>query len=180
MVQNMPSNIFAKQQKKNQTYTVRKGDSALRIAIEQKVSLKKLIALNRLDKNATVYIGQTLKLPRTAFATKAPKAPSKIKTIRADQKKNIASNQKQSPMLAPAQFNVGNLHSRKGVIYGEIISQPGETISLLAVWLNLSEKTLRRLNNFTAQTLLAPGQKILLCFSDTTRTEFEKRRNLFH
>lgn len=176
---NMPHSLFASSQKQSRKYTVKRGDTASTIALRHKVSLNQLIKLNNLKKDGHVYIGQTLKIPQSVKASSSTKTKG-IKTIRATQKKTIFRAKAQSPMAAPSQLNVGNLHSKQGVIHGEIITQPGETYSLLAKWLKISETQLKSINQINNSTKLYPGQKILVRFSATNRIEFERRRKQFH
>lgn len=181
---NMPSSLFSSNQKQSLTYKVRKGDSALRIAIKHKVTLKELAKKNNLNKQSQVYIGQTLKIPQSKQTTQS----KGIKTIRAISKKRyinskLSSNSSSSahtPMQNPVKLKVGNLHSKKGIFYGDIVAQPGESLSLIAKWLNISESTLRSINRLSSQQTVLPGQIITLSFNKTSRPEFEKKRAFFH
>ena len=70
---------------KNYTlYTVKKGDSLIKIAKKYALSKDTLLKINKLDKNATIKIGQKLKIPtqiRLAKKNKKPKADIKSSDI---------------------------------------------------------------------------------------------------
>jgi len=60
---NMPKSMFMSKQKRSQYYKVRRGDTASGIAHRFDIPLKKLIKINKLNKNAVVYVGQKLRIP---------------------------------------------------------------------------------------------------------------------
>lgn len=181
---NMPSSLFYSNQKQSLTYKVKKGDSALKIAIKHKVTLKELSKKNNLNKQSHIYIGQTIKIPQSKQASQK----TGVKTIRATSKKRYInrsfssnnSSSRHTPMQNPVKLKVGNLHSKKGVFYGDIITQPGESLSLIAKWLDVSESTLRSINRLNSRQPVRPGQIITVSFNKTSRPEFEKKRYLFH
>ncbi|MFH7319823.1 LysM peptidoglycan-binding domain-containing protein [Desulfurivibrio sp. D14AmB] len=59
----LPGEIFAAEQKRSAFYTVQRGDTAGQIARRHRVSLSALIAANQLDRRATIYAGQNLRIP---------------------------------------------------------------------------------------------------------------------
>ncbi len=183
-LQNMPGSLFSATQKKNETYLVKRGDSALKIARDHKVSLNQLIALNNLDKHARVFAGQTLKLPHASspLPSQSTGKSSQPMKIKASQKKNQTVDVADSHSLVapPTHLTVGNLHADKGVMYGEIITQSGETFELIAAWLNLSEPMLLSMNGLSDNQKFIAGKKILVKFSAISRTEFETRRKRYH
>jgi membrane-bound lytic murein transglycosylase D len=63
LAENIPDNIFKNKQKRSRFCRVRRGDTAGVIARRHKVKLKDLIEANNLDRRATIYIGQNLRLP---------------------------------------------------------------------------------------------------------------------
>jgi membrane-bound lytic murein transglycosylase D len=50
-------------QKRSQFYQVRRGDTASSIARAQGLQLSELVAANQLDRRATIYVGQNLRIP---------------------------------------------------------------------------------------------------------------------
>ncbi|WP_456384752.1 transglycosylase SLT domain-containing protein [Desulfolithobacter sp.] len=59
----MPDRLFHSRQIRDTTYRVRRGDTASGIAKRYRISLRELIRTNNLDKNATIRVGQILKIP---------------------------------------------------------------------------------------------------------------------
>ena len=64
----LPKEMFHKNQKRDRFYRVNTGDTAGTIARKNGLKLTDLILANNLDSRATIYVGQTLKLP--AFSRK--------------------------------------------------------------------------------------------------------------
>ena len=63
LIAQLPANIYRHNQKRSQIYTVRRGDTAGKIARFHGVDLNDLIAVNNLDRRATIYVNQTLRIP---------------------------------------------------------------------------------------------------------------------
>jgi peptidoglycan lytic transglycosylase D len=59
----LPDRVYAHEQKPSCFYRVRSGDTAAKIARMHGVKLKDLIAANSLDRLATVYVSQNLRIP---------------------------------------------------------------------------------------------------------------------
>ena len=59
----LPAKLYRHHQKRSQIYTVRKGDTAGKIARIHGVKLNELLAVNNLGPRATIYINQNLKIP---------------------------------------------------------------------------------------------------------------------
>jgi len=77
--------ISKKSEKENfKLYTIKKGDSLLKIAKKFSIDLKTLKAINSLDKNNTVKIGQKLKLPANKVVEK--------KLAKTDKKSEVNTN----------------------------------------------------------------------------------------
>lgn len=57
--------LFKSAQKPSRYYTVRQGDTALKIALMHRVKLNDLILVNDLDRQATIYAQQTIRIPRS-------------------------------------------------------------------------------------------------------------------
>ena len=120
--------------KNSKFYTVKKGDSLIKIA--KKFSLKKdtILSLNKLDKNATIKIGQKLILP--------------LKT-----ENKIAKVNKKTKQLKNAlkQYDKG--------IY---TVQNGDTLSSIAKKKNISLIKLRELNRLSRSSKIKVGEKLIL------------------
>ena len=88
------SGLYRKKQKPSKFHVVWKGDTAGAIARLHKVSLNDLIMANALDRRATIYIGQTLRIPAAGEAIlKKKKAvvPGKRKAEKAKPVKVVAA-----------------------------------------------------------------------------------------
>jgi membrane-bound lytic murein transglycosylase D len=64
MLAEVPDSLFKTAQKPSRFYTVRRGDTAGKIARMHRVKLNDLILANGLDRRATVYIRQRLRIPQ--------------------------------------------------------------------------------------------------------------------
>ncbi len=73
----MPVSLYKDAQKPSRFYTVQKGDTAGRIARIHRVALADLILANNLNRRATIYPRQTLRIPLPG-ETVAPRAEPKI------------------------------------------------------------------------------------------------------
>lgn len=62
----LPKDLYQAHQKRSTFYKVQKGDTAGRIAINHRVSLNELMAANNLDRQATIFVGQNLRIPYPA------------------------------------------------------------------------------------------------------------------
>jgi membrane-bound lytic murein transglycosylase D len=80
----LPSHLYYKKQKPSRFYTVQPGDTAGRVARLNGIRLADLILANNLDRRATIYVNQNLRLPQPgdkavllarAQAAAKPKAP---------------------------------------------------------------------------------------------------------
>jgi membrane-bound lytic murein transglycosylase D len=79
----LPPKIYRHNQKRSTIYTVHRGDTAGKIAKRHGVKLNDLIAVNNLDRRATIYINQNLRIPlpedksiRVAKHTNTKKKPA--------------------------------------------------------------------------------------------------------
>ena len=118
----LPEKTFVDKQKPSHFYQVRKGDSAGVIARKHGVKLEDLLAANGLDRRATVYAGQNLRIPTVeekmvllarADTTaddagpplkggKAKTEPRKIDTLKAAAVKKVVTPRKKEETPAPA------------------------------------------------------------------------------
>jgi len=62
---NIPNSLYARQQKRSNFYVVQRGDTAGRIARIHGVTVNELILANQLNRRATIYVGQNLRIPAT-------------------------------------------------------------------------------------------------------------------
>jgi membrane-bound lytic murein transglycosylase D len=59
----LPQGVYKSEQRRSLFYTVQRGDTARDIARFERVELSELILANNLDKKATIYAGQNLRIP---------------------------------------------------------------------------------------------------------------------
>lgn len=195
LLASIPSSFYAKEQNPTLFHRVRKGDTLSGIARHHSVSLKNLMKANNLDRHATIYLNQKLRIPtKGAVIARTKKdipkiiAPSKIKTITsvhdpttpiflATKKKHPSgSGYDYLPIKDPTIYNVFNIHQKNNKIYGYITVQPEESIGLYENWLNTPDTTISALNNLTANAAVTPGQQLLLVFDQLSPTRFEEKR----
>ena len=79
----IPASLYLSAQKPSRFYTVQRGDTAGKIARANGVRLADLIAVNNLNRRATIYPRQTLRIP-LPDETAAAKAPTAKPTLVAD------------------------------------------------------------------------------------------------
>jgi membrane-bound lytic murein transglycosylase D len=70
-VASIPWDLLKKRQKPSRFYTVQRGDTAGKIARIHRVTLGDLILANNLDRRATVYVRQTLRIPQDGDVVRA-------------------------------------------------------------------------------------------------------------
>jgi membrane-bound lytic murein transglycosylase D len=63
LIAQLPQKFYRHNQKRSHIYTVRRGDTAGKIAKVHRVKLNDLIAVNNLGRKATIYVNQNLKIP---------------------------------------------------------------------------------------------------------------------
>jgi membrane-bound lytic murein transglycosylase D len=63
LIAQLPQTIYRSNQKRSSIYTVRRGDTAGKIAKKHGVKLDELIAVNNLNRRATIYVNQKLRIP---------------------------------------------------------------------------------------------------------------------
>jgi membrane-bound lytic murein transglycosylase D len=71
----IPLELIKRAQKPSRFYTVQKGDTAGRIARMHRVKLSDLILANNMDRRATVYARQTLRIPQAGESFPCEKLP---------------------------------------------------------------------------------------------------------
>ncbi|CAB1056488.1 Membrane-bound lytic murein transglycosylase D [Olavius sp. associated proteobacterium Delta 1] len=64
LIAQLPDKLYRRNQKRSTIYTVRRGDTAGKIAKTHGVNVNDLIAVNNLDRRATIYVNQNLRIPR--------------------------------------------------------------------------------------------------------------------
>lgn len=194
----IPSRYFSGQQKASLFHLVRIGDTASSIAKLHGVSLKALMQANNLDKFATIYLKQKLRIPRSARSGVAPSAP--VLLIKADEEKILTKVQPKPsqvgvpvlneenkravttpaeenlPVKDPTIYSVYSVHEKNNKQYGYVTVQPEETLAMLASWLEIPVDDLIRLNRWRADKNIHPGEQLLVAFHKVKPSRLEERR----
>ena len=102
----IPASLYEKQQKPSRFYTVQHGDTAGKIARMHGVKLKNLILANNLNRRATIYPRQTLRLPIEGETLLAEKSPTVKRTPTASASTNntahdTANMPSEEPVTSP-------------------------------------------------------------------------------
>lgn len=200
----LPQHLYHKKQKPTKFYQVRSGDTAGKIALAHGVSLKQLMQANKLDKKASVFVGQNLRIPDQNRKSRQ----AKIQTIRSTAEKrkiptlsasSTSGKQHSVPIFKKTQKKEAawkSIQKARGVVLGEIsvrkpslknnIMQgtitvlPEESVELLASWLQIPSGELRKLNKLPSNRLLRPDETILIPLTNVSASEFEEKRFDFH
>lgn len=194
LMASLPSSLLKNEQKASLFHRVQKGDTAGSIARQHGVSLKSLMKANNLDKYATIYIQQKLRIPK---ATSGQSGDSAAVTIKARSKivqtgeagkmtvPTLLANKKLRPTEAgvdfipkkdPTVYNVFSLHKKDGAQHGYITVQPEESLGLFATWLGTPLSRILSLNNLAPEGSVIPGQQLLLVFEAVSPQIFEEKR----
>lgn len=191
----IPSRFYHAKQKPTRFYRVRSGDTAGKIAHIHKISLRSLRSANNLNRDATIFIGQNLRIPgKTAPPTARPQARPRKKAIPSTAATQIplpelSDTKKRKPdwqniqkarSVVLGELGIHYLHGSKGNPRGKITIQPNESLEILASWLRVSAGSLRTLNNFKPGRTLHPDETIIINLHKSTVHEFEEKRFDFH
>ena len=191
----IPSSWYADRQKRSKFHRVKKGDTAGSIAKLYGVSTKNLKKANNLDKYATIYIRQKLRIPGMSNVTSSGHEVLRLKS----QKKKQFQKQNQNeniPLLTAAKkikpsteqklpvppknqdlYSVFDTFKKGSKVYGYITIQPEESLALYSQWLGLTIKNLTTLyNQGSSLPSIEPGQKLLLVFDNLSIEHFEEKR----
>jgi membrane-bound lytic murein transglycosylase D len=190
----IPPSSYHKTQNKSLFHRVRQGETAGGIARRYKVPVDELMRVNNLDRYATIYTKQRLRIPG-GKATVAAK--NDVLEIKAQYKDKVATpaNRLSIPALSPTKkrrpaedasefiprqdptvYNVFDLRTEDGKKMGNITVQPEETLSLYAEWLDTSISSIASLNGIDAGVPISPGQHLRLAFDNRSPTRFEDSR----
>lgn len=195
LISSFPSSKYYSNQKASSFHRVKKGDTASSIASQYGITLKSLLRANNLDKYATIYLKQRLRIPRKAvhrsqMGSNVPKLSARPK-IKAGQAYKPASlpvlsaNKKLRPTAQgldfipprdPTVYSVSSIYKKNGYTYGTIIVQPEESLGLYAEWLGTTSEMLARLNGIKTETAVTPGQQLKLSFKNLPPSRFEDKR----
>ncbi|MGV7221288.1 MAG: LysM peptidoglycan-binding domain-containing protein [Nitrospinales bacterium] len=179
-----------KKQFKGETgiYRVRKNDNLTVIAKRIGVDVQELKRLNRMRNPNALYLGQSLRIPKSKEIKKESlpvkkravvKAPLQDSEVVYSEVNNAAVGLNTNrPAFTPVSFSSSMLKEQK---IGYIKVDFDETLSHYAEWAGLSLKELRRLNGIRrSSSSLSLNRKIKIPFSQITPEEFANRRQEYH
>jgi membrane-bound lytic murein transglycosylase D len=187
----MPEEIFKNRQKRSLHYWVKKGDTAGEIAKKHRIDLSDLIAANRLNSRATVYIGKLLIIPSSIknskktkserdMVVKQQKSVSYNKTGRHKSKDSNDISQQMNLDIFLGSLEVVKIFQKEKKHFGMVRILEGETLGHHADWLNISTRDLRQLNGIPYGKHINLSQKVIIPFERIDKTAFTERRYEFH
>ena len=190
----VPSSIYAKTQKRSKFHRVKNGETVGSIANLHGVSITNLNRANNLDRYATIYIRQKLRIPNITIPTSGG---SKVLQLKRDNKKYIQKyHQNETVPLLTAQkknrpskshgffiprknqdlYTVFNIFRKERKAYGYITVQPEESAGLYARWLRSTTWEIKKTNPSSSFPEIVPGNKLLLAFDKLSTKQFEEKR----
>jgi membrane-bound lytic murein transglycosylase D len=131
----IPGELFKDNQKRSKFYRVKRGDTAGLIAARHKVKLQDLVLANNLDRRATVYIGQTLRIPgrgegKVALVKAKPlkekAAASPVLLAETEEEKQPTLNTETAAPKEPASSELKTISPRSPVIIFEAMQQKAD------------------------------------------------------
>ena len=180
-------------------YVVRKNDAACKIAQRFSVGCQRLIAINNLDRRATIYPGQKLIIPgfETQKTTETAGSLASVQTAPDTVTKQKGAGttrlKKRQPSTVQSAGQLLNLLDSLPDLSVQVDSASGEpeyfiyveideTLGHFADWLGIgSSSGLRKLNNIRRSASLKLGQRIVLPKpSAKTVSRFEQLRTDYH
>ena len=204
LLSKVPKHLYHKKQKATQFYRVKRGDTAGKVALAHKISLKALHRANNLDNNGAIFAGQNLRIPdiinnagkvnaisSNKHTLKANKLPVKISLSSAGRKDlpTLAGSKKSKPewkkiqtarSVVIGELAVRNISKTKNRNQGTIIIQPEESLELIADWLKVKSNFLRKMNSFSPARKLHPDETILIPLDQVSAKAFEEKRFDYH
>jgi membrane-bound lytic murein transglycosylase D len=191
----IPASLYRQAPQNSPVYTVRKGDTAGKIARSHGIALTDLIAANQLDRRATIRVNQQLRIPatapghrraapgRAALATvfeapagnQSPPAPEKIDPFRP-----AAGAHLSDPASIEEKMAVRRIGRRNNQPVGTIHVEAEETLGHYAEWLEVTAGRIRRLNGFRYDRPLRLAENIIVPLVRVSAETFARRRLEYH
>lgn len=171
-------------------YLVVKGDSACRIAKRFNVDCNELIRVNNLNRKATIFPGQRIKIP----GFEAPQTNETVTELaQLDRAIAEAGSRQADPLMGVARPELDNLldtipdlairvSQTGGVPVYSIVAMAEETLGHYADWLGIGHAgPVRKLNSMSIKAALSIGRKIKLPIDSVGQiSHFERKRIEFH
>jgi len=195
--------LYQDKQKASRFHRVQKGDTAGSIARLHSVRLQDLMLANSLNRRATIYIGQNLRIPvkdEIIIASAEPRTVKPPKSVKKKVPKPISEPVVKpvsepiveplakpvkdeiyiNPNIVTSNLKVFKTYLRGSLIIGMVKVGPEETLGHYADWLQIPTQEIRTLNGFKYGTPISIDQKIKLPMRKKTVLEFEEQRYEFH
>lgn len=173
----IPQEEKHKNQKRTEWYSVRRGDTLIKIARRFDTSVASLESLNLIADSGYIFSGQALRIPYEVnpgrHKVSGPKFMSNV--VKKDTGKDTVS----SLLSSKKQEYGGHVDKKKGGI-GWIEVEHDETLGHYADWLKLPTQTVRDLNGLRYGKHIKIGQKIKLSFVKVTPEEFKEKRREYY
>ena len=194
--------LYKDKQKPSQFHRVQKGDTAGAIARLHFVKLHDLILANGLNRGATIYIGQNLRIPvkdEIILAKKEPETPKSPEIVTKEMRVQEKTVEKKvfepipeplaqpvkdkayiNPNIVTSNLKVFQTYSKGNLIIGMIKVETEETLGHYADWLQIPTQEIRALNGFKYGTPISIDQKIKISMRKKTILRFEEQRYEYH
>ncbi|MYJ51241.1 MAG: LysM peptidoglycan-binding domain-containing protein [Gammaproteobacteria bacterium] len=174
----------------NNRYLVVKGDSACRIARRFSVDCGKLIRLNRLNRKATIYPGQRIRIPgfdvpgtneTVSELAQLDKAIAAAKPDKVESGKEVSHPELDNLLDTLPDLSVAVAETGGAPVY-TIRAMAEETLGHYADWLGIGYAgSVRKMNAMSSNSSLDIGRKIKLPIESVEQVNrFERKRIEFH
>jgi membrane-bound lytic murein transglycosylase D len=166
------------QQRPDEFYQVRRGDTLSAIAVRYQTDSDLLMRMNGLASPRQLRAGTTLRLPPPPGSLPPPAVvaarPPEPEPARREPDPGDARPVETPESLGadPADYEVAKDRT--------IEVQPQETLGHYAEWLDLSSERIRRLNRLREGQTIALGKRVRLDFARVSPRQFERRRKAYH
>ena len=194
--------LYRDRQKPSRFHRVQKGDTTGAIARLHSVKLQDLILANGLNRRATIYIGQNLRIPvkdEIILAKKESKTAKPQKSIHTKKIVKVSISEKKVPESPPelqakpikdepfinpnivtGNLKVFQIYRKENLTIGTIKVEAEETLGHYADWLQVPTQEIRALNKLKYGTPISINQKIKISMRKKTVQQFEEQRYEFH
>ncbi len=180
--------LYQAKQKPSKFHEVRKGDTAGGIARIHSVPLNELMMANGLNRRATIYIGQNLRIPVQgevkALAKTEPTPQAEVAPPLPDGPEALAKPISEEPVvnlaIVTSDLKIKKTFTQSNQLVGVIRVAPEETLGHYADWLQIPTRKIRALNQFPYGKTISIDQKIKLPLTPKDLDRFAELRYEYH
>ncbi len=197
---NIPPDIFEKEQKRSRFYYVRRGDVVGSIARIHGTTVQELIWANNLNRRATIYVGQNLRIPtpEDSILLAAKHAKEVASTLPEEKEAKIPNGDRSFPKVevfkngeaklsqkvnlsvVTGDLTVRSIFKKNNRTYGVIHVDTGETLGHYAEWLGVSTQSIRRINQFRYGRMIEYNDQVIIPLNQVNQESFEEKRYEYH